>query len=460
MTPDRSTDTNDRSARLRAGAGGAVCRKMTRVTGVNQGAVSCRSRNRRSTPPGHLLGREREQPVVAPVPVDVQVALGVADLGEAELLHHPQARDVLRPDRHLDPVQVELEEAVVGDQRDRGRDHALAGVPLVDPVADLAPARGAADDVGDGELAGERAVDGDRERQRPALAGLAVQVAHQGPERPRARRCPRAARVASHGAQPGRRCGDGPRTRPWRRRHRQRPEPHPAGAQLDPPRATSLSGRSPRSAPPRAAAAGTTTARPSLTPPRDPGRLTTSACPLTPARPRDSAAVGMPLRGAVGPDRLGDARAPRGRAAARVTSGVRSVGVRPVPPVVITTRAPPATASRIAAPTGPRRARPRGRSPRSPRSLERRHDQRAGGVLVDPGRGPVGRRDDGRPHDPRLRDQSPLLPPVLDSTRTSVITARLVDGLDHVDDGERRDRTRRSAPPSRRRCGRWCAPSR
>ena len=36
----------------------------------------------------------------------------------------------------------------------------------------------------------------------------------------------------------------------------------------------------------------------------------------------------------------------------RVTSGVRSVGVSPVPPVVSTTRAPSATAAEIASPTG------------------------------------------------------------------------------------------------------------
>src|SRR6478735_12209988 len=37
---------------------------------------------------------------------------------------------------------------------------------------------------------------------------------------------------------------------------------------------------------------------------------------------------------------------------ARVCSGVRSVGVSPVPPVVSTTRAPSATAAEMAAPTG------------------------------------------------------------------------------------------------------------
>ena len=52
---------------------------------------------------------------------------------------------------------------------------------------------------------------------------------------------------------------------------------------------------------------GRSTASPSFTPPREPGRLTTRQSPTTPARPRDSTAVGTPFGGAGGADRLGDA---------------------------------------------------------------------------------------------------------------------------------------------------------
>jgi hypothetical protein len=75
---------------------------------------------------------------------------------------------------------------------------------------------------------------------------------------------------------------------------------------------------------------------PSRTPPFEPGRLTTSVRPATPATPRDRIAAGTP------------AAAPAARSASampgisrsttrRVISGVRSSGVSPVPPVVTTT---------------------------------------------------------------------------------------------------------------------------
>ena len=57
-----------------------------------------------------------------------------------------------------------------------------------------------------------------------------------------------------------------------------------------------------------------------------------------------------------------------------------------------------------------------------------------------------------------VRRQSPDRPPLFSSTRTSVIAAAAVDRLDHVDQREPGDARRRSAPPSRRRCGRRCAP--
>ena len=135
-----------------------------------------------------------------------------------------------------------------------------------------------------------------------------------------------------------------------------------------------LSGRSRRSARPRARAAASSTARPSFTPPREPGqvhheRLAADARPARATAPRS----GRPCRRRT-PGSPRRCRAPRGRAAARVTSGVRSVGVRPVPPVVSTTRAPASTAAadRVGRPARRRVRRP-GRSPRSPaRSAPRR----------------------------------------------------------------------------------------
>ena len=69
-----------------------------------------------------------------------------------------------------------------------------------------------------------------------------------------------------------------------------------------------------------------------------------------PASPRESTAVGT-----FGAPAARIASAIPGissSSSGRVTSGVASVGVRPVPPVVTTTSTPAATAARIAAPTG------------------------------------------------------------------------------------------------------------
>src|SRR4051794_32932567 len=236
-----------------------------------------------------LLGGHREQPVVAPVAVDVEVPGRVADLAEPKLLHDPEAGGVLGPDGDLDAVQVQLQQAVVDDHRDRGRDHVLPRVASVDPVPDLRPTGRAADDVGDRDLPGELAVDGQRERQRTAFAGLAPQVADQSPE------------AARRGAVPGR---DGrlPRPEPLdvAPAHLvpgrgvaagQRPQAHPARLQLYLPAGQwSL----PVICSTAWTSIGASTARPSFTPPRDPGRFTTRACPHTPARPRESAAVGTP----------------------------------------------------------------------------------------------------------------------------------------------------------------------
>ena len=92
---------------------------------------------------------------------------------------------------------------------------------------------------------------------------------------------------------------------------------------------------------------GASTAIPSRTPPGEPGSVTTSDVPIVPATPRESTDVGTLSRGDQ-PQRLGDA----GHLALeqrRTASGVTSVGVIPVPPVVSTTAAPAANASATAA---------------------------------------------------------------------------------------------------------------
>src|SRR5204862_5624543 len=71
-----------------------------------------------------------------------------------------------------------------------------------------------------------------------------------------------------------------------------------------------------------------------------------------------------------------------------------------------------------------------GRLDAEPGVLERGDDERPGGVLVDAGCRSVRGHHDRRPHaGTSLRDQSPLLPPDFDSTRTSVIVAALSTAL-------------------------------
>src|SRR5262249_55713255 len=110
---------------------------------------------------------------------------------------------------------------------------------------------------------------------------------------------------------------------------------------------------------------GSSTARPSRTPPVEPGRLTIRVRPATPASPRDSAAVGTFSR-----PNARMASAMPGTSVpitARVASGVRSVGEMPVPPVVTMTSYPASTPARRAASTGSPSGTPRGPSTSNPK---------------------------------------------------------------------------------------------
>src|SRR5690606_6926962 len=93
---------------------------------------------------------------------------------------------------------------------------------------------------------------------------------------------------------------------------------------------------------------GPSTAMVSSTPLVLPGALTTTASPTVPASARLSTAPGASLRRRTASTSPGSSRS---RTSA-VASGVRSVGLTPVPPVVRTTRAPSASADRSASRTG------------------------------------------------------------------------------------------------------------
>ena len=112
--------------------------------------------------------------VVLPHAVDLEEAQRDAFLADAELLHHPAAVGVARHDADLQPVQVELLEREPAEHAHTLGDVAVAGVPLIDPVADRAALERAAHDVVEVDLAGERVVDEQAEAVRGAELALAV----------------------------------------------------------------------------------------------------------------------------------------------------------------------------------------------------------------------------------------------------------------------------------------------
>ena len=166
-----------------------------------------------------------------------------------------------------------------------------------------------------------------------------------------------------------------------------------------------------------------------------PGRLTTRQLPTTPARPRESAAVGTPFADAVRPDRLGDA----GHLEVEQRPGLlgRAVGRRQAGAAGGEHHAGAARDRR--GDGGADRRSPSGTTTGSPtaKPSDRRNvdEQRAGRVVVDAGRRAVGRDDDRRRTCTTSSvtrpspAQSPDLPPVLVSTRTSVMTAPLSTAL-------------------------------
>src|SRR5262245_17938067 len=405
----------------------------------------------------NLLGGQREQHVVAPSPVDVQVARGLSFAPEAELLDHVERGGVLRPDRDLDPVQSDDAEAVVDHQGHGGRRDAAASHCPIDPVTDLGPPSRSPGDAGDRHLADQLLVVRRHEGQPVTASSLPMRLANHTGEGGRDRTrsgwerglpLPQPLAVARSHRSPGGRVttSNRPHGDPFvRQDHRpssgqDRPlSPAPALVPRSP--ASSAASASDRGwSPPRtwSTACGSTsrsTASPSRTPPREPGRLTITVRPATPARPLDSIAVGTPA--ATPYARIASARPGISYdSTARVRSGVWSVGLTPVPPVVTTASAPDSTASRSARSTGS----PSGTTSGSPTSKP--HSRKASTINGPPvsaytpaaarldavtttarGRAPPGVM--GQP----VLDQSPLLPPDLRSIRMSVIDAPLSTAL-------------------------------
>src|ERR1039457_788962 len=167
---------------------------------------------------------------------------------------------------------------------------------------------------------------------------------------------------------------------------------------------------------------------PSRTPPDDPGRLTMSTRPARPARPRDRIADATPA--AAPADLIASAMPGISRSSTRrVISGVRSPGVRPVPPVVTTTSYSPAMAARSAASTGSPSATTSGPSTMHPAP-----------------------RSNSTSTGPDLSAYTPAearFDTVMASARTAPATPAAVaddrgrgDRLDHVNQGQRGDRYR------------------
>src|SRR5215472_1594736 len=112
--------------------------------------------------------------MVAPGAVYMQVAAAQAFVPETQLLDHPPAGVVFRPDAGFDPVQPDHHEAVVDGHRQRGGGHSPAVHRFVDPVAHLRRAGRPPDDAPDGQLPDEASAVGDHPRQGQPLPGFAA----------------------------------------------------------------------------------------------------------------------------------------------------------------------------------------------------------------------------------------------------------------------------------------------
>ncbi len=122
--------------------------------------------------------------MVLPRAVDLQVPLGDAFVADLELLHDPAAAGVARHDADLDAVQQELLERELQHDDDGFGDVGLAGMALVDPVADRARLHRTADHVVEVDLADDLLVD--EQAELVGGAGTAVAVTLLAARRERA----------------------------------------------------------------------------------------------------------------------------------------------------------------------------------------------------------------------------------------------------------------------------------
>src|SRR5665648_574716 len=289
--------------------------------------------------------------MVAPLAVDMQVAQSKALIAKTQLLDDPQARGVLGPDVDLDPMQPQPKKRLVAGGRQRKWHDPLSCNGFGNPVARRGRSQGAPSDTEQMHLADQSPLGLNDKGLKAALSGLAIELANQLAE-----------------GEPGRyRLGRGglPRPEPLGVLGPQRlpltsilaaqgPQDHRGTA--DP---TSRDRHGPQStgqwSPPRicdkaCATTGSSTVSPLVTPPIDPGRLTTRVRPATPLMPRDNMADGMPAPTPAA--RMASAIPGTSRSTTRcVASGMPSVGVSPVPPVVTTNTAPVEMAARRATST-------------------------------------------------------------------------------------------------------------
>ncbi len=163
IRPDSSTGQTLGGAERSLGRRMSGVSQSSPVTPVTTGIHAVVRRGARPTPgeppqqpARHLLDGDREEPVVAPRPRRCGGTAARSRSPRSPSFSTTRSDAVFSgPDRDLDPVQPQPEEAVVDGQRHRDRHVPAAGVPLVDPVADAGEPRRPADDVAHRHLAGE-----------------------------------------------------------------------------------------------------------------------------------------------------------------------------------------------------------------------------------------------------------------------------------------------------------------
>src|SRR6185503_5313026 len=126
-----------------------------------------------------ILSRQSKAAVVTPLAVDVQIAQSHTLVAKAQLLDHPKARRVLRPDVDLDPMKPQPKDRVVHGGRQREGSNPLSCNGFGNPVPCAGRTKGAPGHTEQMHLADQPPPGLDGKGLEPAFVGLAIELSNQ-----------------------------------------------------------------------------------------------------------------------------------------------------------------------------------------------------------------------------------------------------------------------------------------